>query len=303
VLINDITHFRMAERRAKDSENRLLKFFDATQEGIIFHERGIILDCNKAACDLVGREYEDLVGTSIFQHIVRDFHELVLDATATGREEAYEVEIYHSDGSSFPVELTGRSQIINGQPHRMTVVRDVRARRSAEARIQFLANHDELTGLSNRRFLRERMQFVLATSRRQQWMIAGLFIDLDNMKQINDELGHAAGDAVLVELASRLKASVRETDLVARIGGDEFFVVLVDVTDSVSAVKLADDILTKVQAPFEFSGNALSIRASIGVALSPTHANQPDQLINAADTAMYDAKAQGKGRVSLFELR
>jgi diguanylate cyclase (GGDEF)-like protein/PAS domain S-box-containing protein len=171
------------------------------------------------------------------------------------------------------------------------------ARLRGEERMRHEAVHDPLTGLANRTLLRDRLEHALARSEREEEMATGvLFVDLDNFKQVNDAYGHAAGDAVLVELGRRLRMAVRPADTVARLGGDEFVVVCEEV-DAATALALGQRLESAIREPLEVGGVTHLLSASIGVALGRT---DPDALLGDADTAVYGAKAAGRGRVQLF---
>jgi diguanylate cyclase (GGDEF)-like protein len=155
--------------------------------------------------------------------------------------------------------------------------------------------HDELTGLPNRRLLRERLESALARARRHQASLALLFIDLDRFKQVNDRHGHACGDRLLQQVAARIGATVRDTDMVARMGGDEFVVLIEDIASPADAEAVGCKIHAALALPFDL-GNGIRqpIAASIGSAHFPEDADAIDSLLDAADTAMYVAKARGK---------
>jgi diguanylate cyclase (GGDEF)-like protein/PAS domain S-box-containing protein len=166
-----------------------------------------------------------------------------------------------------------------------------------EERMRHEAVHDPLTGLANRTLLRDRLEHALARSEREEEIATGvLFVDLDNFKQVNDAYGHAAGDAVLVELGRRLRMAVRPADTVARLGGDEFVVVCEHV-DAPTALALGRRLEAAIREPLEVGGVTHLLTASIGVALGRT---DPDTLLGDADSAVYAAKAAGRGQVQLF---
>jgi diguanylate cyclase (GGDEF)-like protein/PAS domain S-box-containing protein len=166
-----------------------------------------------------------------------------------------------------------------------------------EERMRHEAVHDPLTGLANRTLLRDRLEHALARSEREEEMATGvLFVDLDNFKDVNDAFGHAAGDAVLVELGRRLRTAIRPSDTVARLGGDEFVVVCEHV-DAPTALALGGRLEAAIREPLEVGGITHRLTASIGVALGRT---DPDTLLGDADSAVYAAKAAGRGRVQLF---
>src|SRR3954454_1599256 len=174
------------------------------------------------------------------------------------------------------------------------------ARLRTEQQMRHEAVHDPLTGLANRTLLRDRLEHALARSQREEDKATGvLFVDLDDFKQVNDAFGHAAGDAVLVELARRLKTAVRPADTVARLGGDEFVVVCEEV-DAEAALALGDRLLAAIRAPLTVDDVEHRLTASIGAALGRT---DPDALLGDADAAVYEAKAGGRDRVALFTRR
>ncbi len=173
-------------------------------------------------------------------------------------------------------------------------------RRSLELELERLAYRDPLTGLPNRALLRDRLGQAIARSMRTDRRGAALFIDLDNLKVVNDALGHAVGDALIAAVAQRLRRSVRADDTVARVGGDEFVVLLPEVRDAEAAGAIAEKLLVQLRAPFEVAGHELHASASVGVVLFPDDAIDADVLIQHGDTAMYQAKAQGKDRFRFF---
>jgi diguanylate cyclase (GGDEF)-like protein/PAS domain S-box-containing protein len=176
-----------------------------------------------------------------------------------------------------------------------TILASARARLRAEERMRHEALHDPLTGLANRTLLRDRLEHALARSAREDLSTGVLFIDLDNFKAVNDAFGHAAGDAVLAELAGRLRAAVRPTDTVARFGGDEFLVVCEDV-DCEAATALGHRMEEAIRRPLVVGGAEHRLTASIGITLGR---EDPNGLIAGADAAVYRAKAAGRGRVEV----
>ena len=156
-----------------------------------------------------------------------------------------------------------------------------------------LALTDPLTGLPNRRLLVDRVSMSLVRARRDQSAMAVLYLDLDGFKEINDRLGHGAGDALLKMVAGRLSAAVREEDTVARLGGDEFVIVL-HLSDGADAGQVASKLIAAVSQPYEIEGQAVSVTISAGVALYPVHGEDAETLMKSADLALYEAKRSGK---------
>ncbi|HEX4858837.1 MAG TPA: EAL domain-containing protein [Usitatibacteraceae bacterium] len=300
VLINDITRHRRTEQALRDNEERLRKFSESTTEGIVFIDEGVIVDCNLAAASMVRLSERELTGRSIIDFIAPDSVELILNNIRAGFEKPYEATLLRADGSRFAAEIVGKNVVFNGKPMRMSAMRDISERKQAEARIQFLAHHDTLTHLPNRAMVLDRLQVVIASARRQAGYVAVLFVDLDNFKTINDSLGHHAGDELLKRVAGRLKACVREADLIGRLGGDEFLVVITDLEREEDVAAIAEKISQSICEPFTLEDQQLSVSSSIGISLFPRDGETPETLVRNADAAMYLAKDQGRSNFQFF---
>lgn len=177
---------------------------------------------------------------------------------------------------------------------------DVTELKRLEERMRYMAQHDMLTQMPNRNRLVEQGALILATAKRNKGLMAVLFIDIDDFKRINDNYGHMVGDEVLREIANRLRRRLRETDLIARVGGDEFVVLLSQQFDEETAKKVADDLIDQMAQVFHVEGVRETVGVSIGIAYYPRHGENLDGLIQKADTAMYEAKAQGKNKWAVF---
>jgi len=177
---------------------------------------------------------------------------------------------------------------------------DISERKENEARIEHLALHDILTGLHNRFNLENYLEQAIASSHRDQQKLAVLFIDLDRFKDINDSLGHHIGDQLLINVAARLRASIRDSDIASRIGGDEFVIVLTGMNDNSQAAIMAEKILDEIGKPFEISGHTLSTSPSIGISVYPEDGDSVDELLRTADVAMYHAKEHGRNTFHYF---
>ena len=188
-----------------------------------------------------------------------------------------------------------------GKPLRMTGTHtDISGRKAAESLIWQQANFDALTGLPNRRMLRDRLEQDIKKCRREGLQLAVLFLDLDHFKDVNDTLGHDQGDALLVEAGRRIRRCVRESDTVARMGGDEFTVVLPALTDALRVEQIAQKIIDALAAPFQMAQEQAFVSASIGITLYPNDATDIDNLYKHADQALYVAKGAGRKRFSYF---
>ena len=174
------------------------------------------------------------------------------------------------------------------------LVTDVQAVKAEEEKVRHTAFHDPLTGLSNRKSLFDRLEYLIAHAKREQELLAVLFVDLDGFKTINDTFGHSGGDAMLKEVAARLKRTVRQNDVVARLGGDEFIVVLSNIIEPDKANYIAHQIRSAIAEKFNLDGNKVNMTASIGISLYPSDADEIANLLKKADQAMYSAKMFGK---------
>ncbi len=221
------------------------------------------------------------------------------------RDELYDIDhrIVRANGEVRIVHQ--QAQVVRdeeGRPvKRFGVVQDVTERRALEARLQHQALHDALTGLPNRTLLLDRAGQALARSRRGGPPFAVLFLDLDNFKTVNDTLGHDAGDRLLVTIAKRLRAVLREHDTLARLGGDEFAAVLESAPDADTAAQMAERLAAALEAPVTLGGQEYRVSTSIGVVVNQERHERPEDLLRDADVAMYRAKESGKARYALFD--
>jgi len=191
-------------------------------------------------------------------------------------------------------------QAAGAAPAIVCIAQDLRERIEAEERLNYQAYHDPLTELPNRLLLAERLRSALSRAERSGLAVALLYLDLDGFKHVNDTLGHQEGDRLLKAMAGRLQACVRGHDAVARLGGDEFVVLVEDVRDPRQPARVAENIIAALSAPFELGGLELRMRASVGISMGPLHGSTGEQLLKAADAAMYRAKRTGQGRYQFF---
>jgi diguanylate cyclase (GGDEF)-like protein len=224
------------------------------------------------------------------------FHHTVRPALAASGQWAGELTVHRADGGETPVSALALAHTDDDQVDSVTVIaRDISELKAAHARMSELATHDYLTGLPNRVKLYERVDLALSRYKRSGQTVALLFLDLDRFKPINDELGHHVGDAVLVTLADRMHVAVRDTDTTARIGGDEF-AVLVEGYESVSLLeRVAERLITAISEPITVEDTTVSVGVSIGIVAAGESTTDADSLLSRADAAMYEAKAAGRG--------
>lgn len=259
-----------------------------------------ILWANRSFSDLSGYSSEEVLGKTpkMFSSGVQDgdFYRRFWSAIRSGATWRGEIVNARRDGSHYTVNQTVTPLLnSNGQiSHYVAILEDISARKLAEERIAYAASHDLLTGLPNRGAFFDRLEQALALTRRDGLGGALLFLDLDRFKQVNDQLGHAAGDSLLIAVAQRLRAQVRASDTVARLAGDEFTVILPHLAQQNDAAAIADKILAAIAQPLSIAGTELNIGISIGIALFPQHGATVEDILNASDNAMYAAKKAGR---------
>lgn len=241
---------------------------------------------------LVGRSMRELAGEAVHAEIQDHFAQVL-----RGRAVTYRRIHALPDGESRCLEIKLLPQLgANGAVLGcFEVMTDITEHKLAEQRIQQVANHDGLTGLPNRVLFEDRLESTIAFARRESRSFGLLYLDLDRFKPVNDTLGHAAGDELLMEVGRRIRGQVRESDTVARVGGDEFTVILPGLAGGGRAEVVARKIIAALEAPFEFEGGgrSVSIGASVGIALYPADGHDAASLVKAADAAMYRAKVRG----------
>lgn len=296
----DITERLEAENALKLSQFSI----DCADDTMLWiDETGKIFNANRAACRTLGYEEEELVGL----HISKIDPLIEMNGFAASRAKlktagSLMMESIHrrSDGVTFPVEIRQNFLEFQGHEYSCCMSRDITERKRAEAELSHQALHDELTGLPNRRYLEKRLASAIDQARACQQNVGVVYLDLDGFKLVNDTLGHAAGDQLLKKVASRLQESLRVSDMLFRMGGDEFTLVLNDVADQSTVALIAHKILANLYECFIVEAHDLSITASLGVSMFPRDGQDESQLLRSADAAMYESKRQGKNRIQFF---
>ncbi|MFI4939668.1 MAG: diguanylate cyclase domain-containing protein [Burkholderiales bacterium] len=311
-IVRDITARKEAERARQESEARFREITETLGEGVIVTDRkGIILFSNPAAQQLLGYTEQELhaqYGHALFHHSYANGTPYpahlceIGDVVRTGQSfRAHDETFWRKDGSILPVSVNVapiyRDGLVVGS---VLAFHDIIERKMAVEQIQHMAHFDILTDLPNRGLLNDRLRQAMATAKRDMAHMALMFIDLDKFKQVNDTLGHNIGDLLLKEVAMRMQHCLRESDTVARMGGDEFIVLLPFIQTELDPVAVAHKILQTLNQPFELDGHTVHISASIGVAVYPEQGDDEEQLLRNADNAMYQAKENGGAATVLF---
>jgi diguanylate cyclase (GGDEF)-like protein/PAS domain S-box-containing protein len=296
-VVEDVTE----RKRLEDHMRLAATVFENSGDGLfVTDDRCNIVHVNPAFTEITGFEPEEVLGKtpkvlSSGRH-GPDFYERMWEALRTAGKWQGEIWDRRKSGEMFAgwqniaVVRNSLGEITNY----VAVISDITSRKQVEERLSYQANHDPLTRLPNRTLFHERLSRAVARAHRNQSMVALLFIDLDRFKQVNDTMGHLAGDMLLQQVAERLTGATRQGDTVARLSGDEFTVILEDVQDPRDAAVVAHKILHMLVEPFDLAGNEANISSSIGVAIYPADAGDPQTLIKLADSAMYRAKHLGR---------
>ncbi|MDP3847529.1 MAG: EAL domain-containing protein [Pseudomonas sp.] len=297
---------RRAEAALRESEQRLRTVIETDPECIkIINHKGELLEMNAAGLGMLEADsLEQLQQLDLLDLIVADYREAfnALHARVlSGASGTLEFQVQGLRGTRRWLE-THAAPLPDGRGKismLLAVTRDITVRKQAELRIQHLAHFDALTGLPNRVHLDERATSAIALAQLSQGPVALMFLDIDHFKDINDTLGHSIGDALLIELAQRLRAALRKEDTVSRLGGDEF-ILLLNGMDADGAAHVAQKLLAVIAAPCQIEQHDLNVSASIGIALYPTDGTDLETLSKNADAAMYHAKQAGRHGYRFF---
>ncbi|WP_133010451.1 diguanylate cyclase domain-containing protein [Marinomonas flavescens] len=254
--------------------------------------------------DMFGYTPDEVIGKPmdimLFSEDVEKTHEVVEHLLKGELKPRFENRWVHKSGRVVHVLWSARWS--EKHQYRIAVAHDITERKQMEARLERMARHDPLTDLPNRSLFLDRLQNGLNRARREKTLLSLLFIDIDGFKEINDDYSHAMGDKLLQAIAGRLVLSVRESDSVARQGGDEFLVLLNGISVTNDSDKVAEKIRKEIAAPYFLEGFEFNVTASIGIAHYPEHSNDVLALIQHADHAMYQSKHAGGNQISVFTL-
>ncbi len=306
-VIQDIDEIKRTRLELERSEFLFRSQFDLGKTGLAITslEKGWI-KVNQALTEITGYSKEelfkltwaDLTHPDDLDRDVKEFEKLI-----SGESQFYRMDkrYIRKDGSIVFVHITVACyRKDNKVEFFVASIQDITERKLAEEKIQKLAHFDSLTGLPNRVMAEARFQHSLQTAERDNSSVCIMFLDLDEFKDINDSLGHRAGDLYLIEIAQRIKNIVRKSDTICRQGGDEFLVIIESVSESKQLVLLAEKILEAVKLPFDINGVKVSASVSIGIAMAPDDGYNFETLCRHADMAMYQAKHSGRNAISFY---
>lgn len=302
-ILEDFT----ANKKAQDQLKTYYHVIEHSPVAVLISDnKGQIEYINPKYVELTGYTPDDVIGNNVSMLYARDqasaeYYQELLHEVQTGnvwRREAFNVrkngEGYWENISVSPV-LDENGQIY----HFVVLKEDITKRREESEKAKYLAYHDSLTGLSNRSLFYDRLMIAVANATRYQSQMAVMFLDLDGFKEINDTYGHDTGDDVLKAVAEQLKTVMRKGDTVARMGGDEFTLIVPEFEDVTDVELVAEKILKSLRQPL--TKKALLVTPSIGIAFYPQHGTNHEALLSHADKAMYQAKKQGKNNYQIYE--
>ena len=302
--VRDITE----RKKAEDAKAMLLALVESSDEAIIGKDlKGTIFSWNNAAEALYGYTEAEIIGCCIKKLFPADKQEefdsiiqQIIHGQHIKHKESFRV---HKDGHTIPVSIT-ISPIKNAKGYVVgasTMARDITQQKLYEGKLKHLAEHDPLTGLINRSLFVDRIEQAILLSKRQKDMMAVCFLDIDDFKHINDQYGHATGDLLLCAATARLQTCIREHDTLARLGGDEIALILLNLKKEQDVVKIVKEMIQRFSEEFLIENKAFKLTLSIGISLYPRDGHQ--SLIEKADSAMYYVKNNGKNNFKFFDAR
>jgi len=303
-IAKDITIRKEMERKLSKSEQRYRSLFQYNPDAILSLDLcGNFVSLNEICSVLSGYSNQELSKMNFADLVTEDKFEktkVYFQKAAAGEPQTYETSIYHKGGhvvflqaTNIPIRVDNEIVGVYG------IVKDVTKQKQVEDQIEFMAFHDPLTSLPNRRLFKSRLNQALQIAEKGNFPIGVIYLDLDRFKLINDTLGHNTGDHLLVEVTKRLKKCLREQDTLSRQGGDEFTILLENVSQ-IEAQCIAETIIDSLRHPFKVDQNELFITPSIGIAFFPWHSRSAEELLLKADIAMYKAKELGKNNYHLY---
>jgi len=300
-----VTNLKQIKEELESSQGQLKAIINHAIDGIItINETGEIQGFNPAAEEIFGYAREETLGCNVkmlltessLQDHRADIDHYIHTGQAAGAAGIRGCELtgVRKDGTQFPMELSASEMTLKEHRFFVGIVRDVTERKQIEQQIRHMAHYDFLTGLPNRALFLDQLERAIVLAKRKGYKIGVLFLDLDGFKNVNDTLGHDAGDLLLQEVSRRLKEIVRDSDTVARMGGDEFTFVLNDIGSDENAALVAQKIIAALSLPVQLADKQCHIGGSIGIAIYPDHTSDSGILLRMADVAMYVAKQSGK---------
>ncbi len=297
------------EEAEKENQQRYQTLFNFSGDAVFLLFEGQIVDCNAQALRLFGLGYGELAGRQLSDFLIsaedgegelRKLLNQKAPQCVHGEVEMYEVTFENGYKEAVNAEVCAVPTEIYKQKHLLVLARDITERKRAQQKLERQANYDAVTGLPNRILVQDRLVQAMKVAARKDASVGIMFIDVDRFKNVNDTMGHAVGDMLLIEIAQRLRQVVREADTVARLGGDEFLIVLKEISSAEDAERVAQKVIQVMNEPFLLEGKEVYLGASIGITLYPRDGDDHHELLRHADAAMYKAKHEGRNTYRFF---
>ncbi len=304
-VIRDVTDSKRAEEALLAAEAKFRGIVEQSLVGIYLIQDGRYQYVNPKLAEIFGYSVDEMLAMPSVMELVHEEDRPAVEDNIRRRINGevqtvrYSFRAMRKDGEQIELEVHGAGTEFQGRPGVIGTLLDITDRKRAEAQIVYHAYHDPLTELPNRMLFMERLRLQLAQARRQNRKLSIVYCDLDHFKFVNDTLGHGVGDEFLQTVATRLKGLVREMDTVARVGGDEFVILIPDVSRAEDISVISQKLLASIGRPLQVEGRALQITASIGVSTYPSDGEDAESLLRNADTAMYRAKEVGRNNFQL----
>ncbi len=307
-MYKDITERKKFQKKLKESERRYRKLVELSPDAVIVYAKGKIRYINNAGVKLAGyASKKDVIGRSIWEFVTSKEREKIKQIANMRYENSNEEEtepitqeFVRSDGTVIDTEVSVAPVEYNGEEALQVILRDITERKEYEQQLQYLAYHDPLTGLKNRRSFTEILDQAIQHAQESQSKLAVMYMDMDNFKGINDSLGHEAGDELLKQFADRLRKTVRGSDILCRVGGDEFIVLLNHIADQHAVVEVAERLHEVLQQPYRLIEEPFQVTSSFGISLFPEHGTSAKRLLHHADIALYAAK-QDRNKYQFYQ--
>ncbi|MGZ4107475.1 MAG: sensor domain-containing protein, partial [Tumebacillaceae bacterium] len=308
-IVSDSSERKLAEVAMRESEKRYRSVVELCPEAIIVHQNAVVRYVNPAAAKLGQvNDPEEMIGDSIFSFIHPEYRQQSVarytkkleERRKSGNTLETDLTVVLKDGTPFIGEVNSKLIEIDGEPATLTMIKDVTARQETENQLKRMAYYDALTGLPNRVLFKETLSQGLAEMEKGSFDLAILFLDMDRFKYINDTFGHPFGDLMLKVIGGRLQECIGDRGMLARMGGDEFTILLENVNGAERMTQMAEDILAQFRDPIVIDDHELLLTPSIGIAVAPFDGEDADSLMKHADAAMYRAKEHGGNRYEFY---
>lgn len=297
---------KKAEDALRESEAKYSTLVEKARDGVVVVQDYVFKFVNDAMAEITGYGRDELMGMNFLKVFAPEYRDLInqrYERRLSGEDipHVFEVKIMRKEGTIKSAEVSfGLITYVDGKTADMEFIRDITERIEAEEAIRRLAYHDALTGLPNRILFYEQFTLAQARAQRHKEKMTVVMLDLDHFKEVNDTLGHDVGDRLLQAVANRLKGVIRKEDVVARMGGDEFMILLQEITKVDDVVTTCRKIVESFSHAFVFNGHKFEVTTSVGIALYPEDGEDIGTLLKDSDIAMYQAKEDGRNRFKLF---